>query len=109
MARGKDIVIGRRGDSITGKLQHDQIKIKSAFGAISIPTGKIAWIRFKNLPRVPQDEIWLHSGDRLLGKLQHRHLDFKVEGGMKLKISPSDVTMILLNQSLSLRCRPLLG
>ncbi len=50
MARERDIVVGRRGDSLTGKVREKHFEIKSDFGSVKVPTEKIAWIHFRNPP-----------------------------------------------------------
>ena len=86
MARERDIVVGRRGDSLTGKVRDKHFEIKSDFGSVKVPTRKIAWIHFKNSPRPESDEIWLVAGDRLSGSISKKHISFEPDAGKTLKI-----------------------
>ena len=86
MARERDIVVGRRGDSLTGKVREKQFEIKSDLGKVKVPTKKIAWVHFKNSPRLDSDEIWLVTGDRLSGNISGKLISFKPDAGETLKI-----------------------
>jgi hypothetical protein len=86
LAKERDIVVGRRGDSLTGKLREKHFEIKSDFGKVRVPTKKIAWIHFKNPPRVESDEIWLAGGDRLTGTISRKSISFEPDAGETLKI-----------------------
>ena len=44
MGGGSDMIIGRRGDSIMGRVLDRAFDIQSDFGAIEIVTERIAWI-----------------------------------------------------------------
>lgn len=86
MARERDIVVGRRGDSLTGKVRDKHFEIKSDFGKVRVPTKKIAWIHFKNPPKLASDEIWLVGGDRLTGSISQKNISFEPDAGETLKI-----------------------
>ena len=86
MARERDILVGRRGDSLTGKVREKHFEIRSDFGKVKVPTKKIAWIHFKNSPRLESDEIWLSAGDRLTGSISQKYISFEPDAGETMKI-----------------------
>ncbi len=96
MARERDIVVGRRGDSLTGKVREKHFEIKSDFGSVKVPTKKIAWIHFKNPPRLDSDEIWLAAGDRLSGSISQKHISFEPDAGGTLKIPRSSILTLIV-------------
>ncbi len=104
----KDMIIGRKGDSLTGKVLNREFSIKSVFGAVKIKTGDITWIHFKNPPRFKEDEIWLKTGDRLSGQIKQNHIEFKSETGQTLKISRNSIHTVIVNQKWNERGRSLL-
>lgn len=96
MAREKDIVVGRQGDSIVGKVLDKHFDIKSAFGQVKAPTNRITWIHFKHPPRPKHDEIWLKTGDRLTGTIRQKHVKFKAELGGTMVISRERILTIIV-------------
>lgn len=104
----KDLIIGRRGDSITGKVLNKSFAIKSSFGAVTVKTAEITWIHFKNTPRFKQDEVWLKNGDRLSGKIGLDHIDFKADTGDRLKIHRDSIHTVIVNQKWNDRGKKLL-
>ena len=81
MGRVRDVIIGRRGDSLTGRLLDTAFDIQSDLGKLRVTTDRIAWIHFRNPPQAPDDEIWLVNGDRLSGAIEQEAVDFQPEGG----------------------------
>ena len=109
MAKGKDIVIGRRGDSLMGTVKTKAFTIKSAFGPIKIPTKSIAWIHFKNPGQFKEDEVWISAGDRLTGRVSPAIIEFQVTRGQTLKIHRDDIHTLMLHAHFSARARGLPG
>lgn len=104
-----DIIIGRRGDSINGKVMDKSFDISSVFGNISVKTESIIWIHFMNPPQFQQDEIWLTNDDRLTGKIQQDVIHYKLEeDGTQRDISRDLIHTIIINQFLSKRGKKLL-
>jgi hypothetical protein len=96
-----DIIVGRAGDSITGKVLDKQFTIRSPLGPIVIATRDIQWIHFKNPPVVPADEIWFNMSDRVSGAIQGDHVSFKpASGGAAMNIPYASIHTVIVNQSL---------
>lgn len=106
--RISDIIIGRRGESISGKVMDKSFDISSVFGKISVKTESITWIHFMNPPQFKQDEIWLKNGDRLTGKIKQDIILFKLEDGTRREISRDAIHTIIISQALSERGRKLI-
>ena len=100
MGGGSDMIIGRRGDSIMGRVLDRAFDIQSDFGAIEIVTERIAWIHFRNPPQMPDDEIWLGNGDRLSGAIQQDGVTFQPEGGSRMRIPRDRIHTVLIGQGL---------
>ena len=97
-----DIIVGRGGDSITGKVQDKQFTIRSPLGPITLATGDIQWIHFKNPPLVPSDEIWFNMSDRVSGTIEGDHISFKPRtGGGTMSIPYASIHTVIVNQSLN--------
>ena len=97
-----DIVVGRGGDSITGKVEDKQFTIRSPLGPITLGTRDIQWIHFKNPPSVPSDEIWFNMSDRVSGTIEGDHIKFKPStGGGALSIPYASIHTVIVNQSLN--------
>ena len=98
-----DIIVGRAGDSITGKVLDKQFTIRSPLGPIVIATRDIQWIHFKNPPNVPADEIWFNMSDRVSGVIRGDHVSFRPAGGGRLSIPYASIHTVIVNQSLNAR------
>lgn len=90
-----DIIIGRRGESISGKVLDKSFDISSVFGNISVKTESIALIHFMNPPQFKQDEICLKNNDRLTGKIQQDVILFKIADGTRKEISRDAIHTII--------------
>jgi hypothetical protein len=102
-----DMIIGRHGDAISGKVMDKRFDISSVFGNIAVKTENIIWIHFMNLPQFKQDEIWLTNDDRLTGKIQQDVILFELEAGTQREISRDAIHTIIINQFLSKRGKKL--
>jgi len=99
-----DIIVGRAGDSITGKVLDKQFTIRSPLGPITLATRDIQWIHFKNPPLVPSDEIWFNMSDRVSGVIEGDQVSFKpAGGGQTLSIPYASIHTVIVNQSLNPR------
>jgi hypothetical protein len=92
----RDVIVGRRGDSITGQVQDKSFAIEAAFGRIRVETKRITWVHFEDKPDVPRDEIWLKNGDRLTGKVEPRTVRFRAASGEMLTVPRSAIHSILV-------------
>lgn len=92
-----DIVIGRRGDSLSGTAMIRSFRVRTRFGTLTLDKKRIAWIHFGELDGGENDEVWLHAGDRLAGKVLGRSMRFRESGGTTLTISYDDVHTLMLN------------
>jgi hypothetical protein len=98
-----DIIVGRAGDSITGKVLDKQFTIQSPLGPITLAARDIQWVHFKNPPMVPSDEIWFNMSDRVSGVIEGDHVSFKpATGGKTLSIPYASIHTVIVNQSLNL-------
>jgi len=100
---GMDIIVGRAGDSMTGRVLDKRFTITSPLGEIGIETRRIQWIHFKNPPNVPADEIWFNMSDRVSGVIRGDHVSFRPAGGGKLSIPYASIHTVIVNQSLNAR------
>jgi hypothetical protein len=89
-----DIIIGKRGDSLKGKVLNKHFEMSSVFGPVRVKTVKIAWIHLDTTSKT--DEMWLHNGDRLTGRLRQKVVDFKPEAGERRRISRKVIHTIVL-------------
>ena len=96
-----DIVIGRTGESLTGKLLDRAFTIRTSLGTITAPTRTIQWIHFKRPPQMPTDELWLHNGDHLTGVLAGSAVRFKPLDGATLEIPYRAIHTIIVNQTMN--------
>jgi len=104
-----DIVIGRRGDSLSGTVLARSFRVRSRFGTLALEKKRIAWIHFGELDGGRSDEVWLRAGDRLAGKVLGRSFKFRDSGGGLLTIACEDVHTLMLNATRSLRAARLAG
>ena|SRR5438034_450729 len=107
MGRGLDLIIGRRGDSLTGRVLDQAFDIQSGLGKLTIATDGITWIHFRNPPQTPADEIWLANGDRLSGAIAQDAVGFQPEGGPKLRLPREQIHTVMIGQGIDLEARPL--
>ncbi len=107
MGRGHDLIIGRRGDSLTGRLLEQAFDIQSALGKLKITTDRIAWIHFRNPPQAPEDEIWLINGDRLSGAIEREAVEFQPDGGDPRRIPRERIHTLMIGQGVDLKAPPL--
>ena len=108
MGRGLDLIIGRRGDSLTGRVLDEAFDIQSDLGALTIATDHIRRIHFQNPPQTPADEIWLANGDRLSGTIQQDAVGFQPEGGPKLRVPRGQIHTVMIGQGIDAGARPLI-
>jgi hypothetical protein len=107
MGRGLDLIIGRRGDSLTGRVLDDSFDIQTDLGKLTIVTDRMRRIHFRNPPQTPADEIWLANGDRLSGAIQRDAVAFQPEGGPKLHIPREQIHTVMVGGGIDLKARPL--
>jgi hypothetical protein len=98
-----DIVIGRRGDSLTGRVLDREFPVTSVFGPIKVKTRDIALIHFKNPPQFQQDEICLKNGDKLSGTIKKQSVHFKPTQGPALNIPRDSIHTLMINQKWNTR------
>jgi len=102
MGRVRDVIIGRWGDSLTGRLLDTAFDIQSNLGKLRVTTDRIAWIHFRNPPQSPDDEIWLVNGDRLSGAIEQEAVDFQPEGGERRRIPLDRIHTLMIGQGVDL-------
>jgi len=107
MGRGRDMIIGRRGDSLIGHVLDRAFDIQSDLGKLKITADRIAWIHFRNPPQAPEDEIWLTNGDRLSGAIEQEAVNFQPEGGDGRRIPRERIHTLMIGQGVDLGAPPL--
>jgi hypothetical protein len=103
-----DIIIGRSGDSLLGTVLNREFGIKTSFGDLTVKKNQVAWIHFTDPPRFEVDEIWLHAGDRLLGKVTGTEIRFRPSGGKEIQVPYSAIHTLMVDGGIDSRARPLL-
>lgn len=98
---GTDIVVGRKGDSLSGTVQDKQFSIQTVMGLLTFPKKHVAWIHFVNPPHFSVDEIWLHSGDRVSGKIRGSSLKFKPDSGETMSIPFASIHTVIVSGGFS--------
>jgi len=104
-----DLIIGRQGDSLLGTVLNKEFRIRTGFGDLTVARKRVAWIHFTNPPQFEVDEIWLHSGDHLLGKLSDRAIRFRPEGGKEMRVPCPAINTLMLNGGIDAAAPSLLG
>jgi hypothetical protein len=102
-----DIVIGRRGDSLSGTALVKSFRVRTRFGTLLLEKKRVAWIHFGELSGDLADEVWLRSGDRLAGKVLGSGFKFRASGGGLLTIGYADVNTLMLNTTRDARAATL--
>ncbi len=72
----------RDGSTLTGQLQEDNIKIKTAFGSLNVPV--------KDILLYGKGEFRLKNGSVVKGEMVNRALSFESKYG-KLSLEPNDI------------------
>jgi hypothetical protein len=91
-----DVIIGRAGDSLLGTVLNKEFRVTTAFGKLTLAKKRVAWIHFTNPPQFDVDEIWLHSGDRLLGKVSGSAIRFRPMADKEIEIPYSAIHTLML-------------
>ena len=107
--RISDMIIGRQGESIKGRVLDKSFDISSVFGDIAVKTGSITWIHFMNPPNFEQDEIRLKNSDRLTGKIRQDVVQFRLEDGTRKEIPRDAIHTVIINQAWNERGKRLVG
>ena len=97
--RSRDIIIGRHGESITGRVLDKKFDISSVIGEMAVKTGSITWIHFMNPPQFRQDEIWLKNDDRLTGRIKQDVVLFELADGTRRRVPRDAVHTIVFRQT----------
>jgi len=84
-----DILIGKRGDTLTGRVLTDPFRFRTAFGDHDFPRDQVWRIHIDVGHGAGPDEIHLKTADRLGGTLLDEAIRFRREGGGELTI-PKD-------------------
>lgn len=103
-----DLIIGRKGDSLLGTVLNKQFGITTDFGDFDLPRKEVAWIHFRNPPQFEVDEIWLHSGDRLSGKVTDTAIRFRREGGKEIQVPCKAIHTVMLGGGIDSKARSLM-
>lgn len=103
----RDLIVGRRGDSLLGEVRERAFSIRTAFGHIRVETRRITWVHLKDAPDLRQDEIWLKTGDRLTGAVEPRAIRFRTAAGESLVVPREAIHSIVIGAGFKSRARAL--
>lgn len=93
----KDIILGRRGDSVTGTVLNKHFTMSTDLGKITIPTAQINQIRFKGTGSRPH-EITLVNRDTMRGTIQEESVRFRRDGDAEaIEVPASSILMVLIS------------
>ncbi len=96
----RDLVIGRGGDSLGGKVLEPSFTITTTFGQpLTFKTRDVRWIHFENPPQFPADEIWAVSDDHIRGRIRGRAVRFRPEGQKPITIPYAAIHTLIVNQA----------
>ncbi len=99
----RDLIVGRRGDSLLGEVLERVFSIRTTFGRIRVETKRITWVHLKDAPDLTQDEIWLKTGDHLTGAVEPRAVRFRTVTGEGLEVPRDAIHSILIGAGISSR------
>ncbi|HKQ58267.1 MAG TPA: hypothetical protein VJY35_10410 [Candidatus Eisenbacteria bacterium] len=98
-----DILIGRNGDSISGKVMEKSLTMRSKLGTLRVDLKRTRWVHFRNPPEFPVDELWLETGDRLTGTIEGSTIRFRERGGATLEIPHRAIHTMVVNPKLDMK------
>jgi hypothetical protein len=81
------IIIGLRGDSLTGDVHDPFFEIDTTWGVLKIPADMIERIHYKNGREYPEDVILTVKVDKHSGKILQDTVHFTAHTGQELRIS----------------------
>ncbi len=91
-----DLVIGRSGDSLAGRVLNPSFRIKTAFGTHDVPTREIRRIYLFAPRKRRPDEVYLKNSDKLVGIVQGDSVVLRRDSGPDLSIPFKAVLAILI-------------
>jgi hypothetical protein len=91
-----DIVIGRHGDSLQGRVLNKAFNITTQFGSLAVPTRQIRRIYFRAPGAPPHDEIYLKNSDKLVGAIRDQFVQLHGVGGTDVAIPVAAVLAVLI-------------
>jgi hypothetical protein len=103
----RDLIVGRRGDSLLGRVLNPTFSIRASLGKLSVETKRITWVHLKDSPDLAQDEIWLKTGDHLTGAIEVKTVQFRTDQGTMLAVPREAIHSILIGAGFSARARRL--
>jgi len=99
----RDLIVGRRGDSLLGEVLERAFAIRTAFGDVRVEAKRITWVHLKDSPDLEQDEIWLKTGDRLTGAVKPRTIRFRTVAGERMNVPRGAIHSIVIGAGFRLR------
>lgn len=102
-----DIVVGRDGSTLTGRVVTDPIKFKTGFGSFDFKKRQVWRIHVRLDYANGQDEIVLRSGDTMLGELKSSPIRFRRAGGEEIKIPKDMIHTVHLGNAFDKNARAL--
>ena len=77
-----DIVTGRNGDSLSGKVLNKTFSIRTGFGEVSLKRSELWGIYFDTRRKRGPDEIRTKDSSSLSGTVLETHVEMEAEGQM---------------------------
>jgi hypothetical protein len=103
----RDLIVGRAGDTVTGKVQEPAFHIETELGTLEPKTPSINRIHFKDGVNFPEDQIWLKNSDQLTGRVVGKEVHFKTDGGAQLIIATRLINSVLIDWLVAAKADPL--
>jgi hypothetical protein len=102
----RDMLIGRSGERLQGRILNAAFHIVTPFGPLTVPSGRISYIHFQVAGSPTRDEIHLKNVDVLGGKVRDETVDFRADTGEALAIPRAAVLLALFDWRLTGLARP---
>lgn len=92
-----DLIIGRAGDSLRGKVLDKVFHIETELGTLEAKTKSINRMHFKDGVNFAEDHIWLKNGDQFTGRIVEDEVRFKRDDGSQLAIATRLINSVLID------------
>jgi len=90
-----DILLGRTGESLRGRVLNSVFHIRTPFWRLSVATPEIRRRYFQAPGSPPRDEIYLRNFDKLVGTIEDQTIEFRPATGAELAVPTAAVLVVL--------------
>ena len=104
-----DILLGRTGESLRGRVLNRSFHIRTPFGRLTVVTPEIRRLYFQAPGTPPRDEIYLRNFDKLVGTIEEQTIEFRPTTGAELEIPTTAVLVVLFDFVQARHAVPLLA